>query len=39
MRVGTLEIAAPGKATLAIHAVQEGWRPVNVRSVRLQPAR
>ena len=35
LRIGTLEIAAPGKVTLALHAVPEGWHPLNVKSIRL----
>jgi alpha-L-fucosidase len=37
VKLGTLEIKSSGKATLALHAVQEGWSPVNVKSLRLQP--
>jgi alpha-L-fucosidase len=38
-RLGSLEITSPGRVTLSIHAVTEGWHPLNVRSVRLRPAR
>jgi alpha-L-fucosidase len=38
MKLGTLEIPATGKSTLAVHGVEEGWRPVNVKSIRLTPA-
>ncbi|MFI5377990.1 MAG: alpha-L-fucosidase [Tepidisphaerales bacterium] len=34
--VGTLELAA-GKATLSIKPVKEGWKPVNIRNVKLMP--
>jgi alpha-L-fucosidase len=37
LRIGTLEVAAPGKVTLALHAVAEGWHPLNVKSIRLKP--
>ena len=37
-KIGTLEIAATGKATLALHAVADGWHPINVKSIRLKPA-
>jgi alpha-L-fucosidase len=37
LRIGTLEVAGPGKVTLALHAVAEGWHPLNVKSIRLRP--
>ena len=36
-KLGVIEIASPGKATLAIRAVKDGWHPVNLKSVRLKP--
>jgi len=36
VKLGVLEVASGGKKTLAIHAVQSGWHPVNVKSIRLQ---
>ena len=38
VRLGRLEISNSGKATLALHAVAEGWHPLNVKSLRLTPA-
>jgi len=38
MKLATLEIPATGKTTLAVHAVSDGWHPVNLKSVRLTPA-
>jgi len=37
VKVGNVEIQSTGKMTVALHGVQEGWHPINVRSVRLQP--
>ena len=37
-RLGTIEILSPGKVTLAVRPVQEGWHPVNLKAVRLKPA-
>jgi alpha-L-fucosidase len=34
---GTLEIASPGKVTLTVQPVAPGWRPMNLRSLRLVP--
>ena len=38
MKLGTLQISSAGKTTLALHAISEDWRPVNVKSIRLTPA-
>ena len=35
---GTLEIAAPGKITITVKPVAEGWRPINLKSLTLKPA-
>jgi alpha-L-fucosidase len=35
--LGSLEISTVGRVTLSLHAVQEGWHPVNVRAIRLTP--
>jgi alpha-L-fucosidase len=37
-RLGTIEIAAPGKATLAVHPVKDGWHPLNLKAIRLKPS-
>jgi len=36
-KLGVLEIASPGKVTLAVRAVKDGWHPVNLKSIRLKP--
>jgi alpha-L-fucosidase len=36
-KLGTLEIASPGKAILAVRPVQDGWHPVNLKAIRLKP--
>ena len=33
----SLEIAAPGKVTLAVRPVKDGWHPVNLKAIRLKP--
>ncbi len=35
---GALEIANPGKVTLVVQPVEQGWHPMNLRSLRLVPA-
>jgi len=37
VRIGEVNITAVGDVTLAIHPVKDGWQPMNVRSVRLEP--
>jgi alpha-L-fucosidase len=37
-KLGVLEIAAPGKVTLAVRPVTDGWHPVNLKAIRLKPA-
>ena len=37
--LGTLEIAAAGKVSLAVKAVAAGWTPINLKSVELKPAK
>ncbi|MCX6921651.1 MAG: alpha-L-fucosidase, partial [Verrucomicrobia bacterium] len=36
-KLGVVEIASPGKVTLAVRAVKDGWHPVNLKSIRLKP--
>jgi len=36
-KLGTLEIASPGKVTLSVHPVKDGWRPLNLKAIRLKP--
>jgi alpha-L-fucosidase len=35
--LGFLEITAPGRVRLAVHAVKEGWQPLNLKAIRLTP--
>jgi alpha-L-fucosidase len=35
--LGVIEITSPGVITLALHPVKDGWKPINVRSLRLTP--
>jgi alpha-L-fucosidase len=37
-KLGTLEILNPGKVTVSLRAVKDGWHPLNVKAVRLKPA-
>ena len=36
-RLGVLEIASPGKVTLAVRPVKDGWHPLNLKAIRLKP--
>jgi len=36
-KLGTLEITAPGKVTLAVRPVKDGWHPLNLKAIRLKP--
>ena len=36
---GRLELARPGKIKLQVKPVQEGWQPVNLKFIKLVPAR
>jgi alpha-L-fucosidase len=36
-KLGTLEIASPGKVTLAVRPVKDGWHPLNLKAIRLKP--
>jgi alpha-L-fucosidase len=36
-KIGTIEISAPGKASLSIRPIKTGWNPMNLRAVRLKP--
>jgi alpha-L-fucosidase len=35
--LGTVEIPAPDKITLAVRAIKDGWQPMNLKAVRLEP--
>ena len=35
--LGTLDIAAPGPVSIAVHPVSDGWQPMNLKSLTLTP--
>jgi alpha-L-fucosidase len=35
--LGVVEITAPGKTTLSVHPVKEGWEPMNLKTIHLKP--
>jgi hypothetical protein len=35
--LGTAEIAAPGLVTLSVHPVKNGWKPMDIKSIKLLP--
>ena len=37
-KLGTVEIPSPGKATLAVRPVKDGWHPLNLKAIRLKPS-
>jgi alpha-L-fucosidase len=37
VKLGTIELATPGRIVLAVHPIKEGWQPVNLRAIRLEP--
>lgn len=37
VEVGTMEIATPGKTSLQVRAVRDGWKPLNLKSLTLRP--
>ncbi len=37
VEIGTVEVPAAGKTSLAVRPVPEGWQPMNLRSVELVP--
>jgi alpha-L-fucosidase len=37
-KVGVVEIASPGKVTIAVRPVTDGWHPMNLKALRLTPA-
>ena len=36
-KLDRLEIASAGKVTLAVHPVEDGWHPLNLKAIRLKP--
>ena len=37
--IGEVEFSAAGKTSLAIHAVDDGWAPINIRIIKLTPVK
>lgn len=37
LKLGTIKIEKLGKVTLSVHAVSEGWSPVNLRTIKMVP--
>jgi alpha-L-fucosidase len=37
--LGTLTVSKPGKVSLAVRPVANGWRPMNLKSITLRPAK
>ena len=37
VQAGPLELAAPGRITLGVKPVRDGWQPVNLKSIKLTP--
>jgi alpha-L-fucosidase len=37
VQIGTFEIPAAGDVALAVHPIKDGWQPMNLRSIKLQP--
>ena len=37
VQIGTIEIPAAGDVTLAVHPIKDGWQPMNIRSIKLEP--
>jgi alpha-L-fucosidase len=37
IKLGTIELSTPGRITLAVHPIKDGWQPVNLRAIRLEP--
>jgi hypothetical protein len=36
IKLGTIDLSAPGRIVLAVHPIKEGWQPMNLRSIRLE---
>jgi hypothetical protein len=37
VKLGVIELPAAGKAILAVRPVKEGWQPMNLKAIRLEP--
>ena len=38
-KLGTVELPVASKVTLSVHAVKEGWHPISLQAVKLQPVK
>ncbi|HXF09322.1 MAG TPA: alpha-L-fucosidase [Desulfuromonadaceae bacterium] len=38
VKLGTIEVSAAGKTSVAVHPVKDGWQPMNLRSITLKPS-
>ncbi len=36
-KLGTVEIPSPGKAIFSVRPIKDGWQPMNLKSIRLEP--
>ena len=37
VKLGVVELPAAGKAILAVRPIKEGWQPMNLKTIRLDP--
>jgi alpha-L-fucosidase len=37
VKLGTAHIPSQGKVVLSVHPIKEGWQPMNLKSIRLEP--
>ncbi len=37
VKLGAIDLSTPGRMVLAVHPVKDGWQPVNLRAIRLEP--
>ncbi len=37
VNLGVMELAVPGKTMLSVHPVKDGWQPMNLKAIRLEP--
>jgi alpha-L-fucosidase len=37
VKLGSIDLSSPGRIVLAVHPVKDGWQPVNLRAIRLEP--
>jgi alpha-L-fucosidase len=37
VKLGTIDLSTPARIVLAVHPVKDGWQPMNLRAIRLEP--